>query len=257
MIRRVMFLLVLACATVAAAGTLDETIDRTIDVRPGALLKLDNQNGSITLHAWDQPRVRIHAVKRADSRDESAARKALREMRIEITPTAGGVRVHTITPSRNDGFFDWLAGLHVDAGVTYDITVPRQFNLDIDDTNGRIEATGVHGVLKIATTNGRLTTVNCGGSLDASSTNGRITADMVAVNGPISLETTNGRISLTVPRNVAGRLEAETSNGSINSAIPVLTRSSARHSIHGTLNGGGPVAIRLRTTNGSIDIEAR
>ena len=56
----------------------------------------------------------------------------------------------------------------------------------------------------------------------------------------------------TGSRSVAG-----TTNGSINSDIPVLTSSSDRHSLRGTINGGGPAELRLHTTNGSIEIKGR
>jgi DUF4097 and DUF4098 domain-containing protein YvlB len=74
---------------------------------------------------------------------------------------------------------------------------------------------------------------------------------------PVSLSTTNGRITVALPRTIAARVDAGTVNGSISSDLPVLASSSSKHSLRGTLNGGGNAEVRLRTTNGSITITAK
>src|SRR5256885_11868267 len=153
---RIAAALVLALVAVAAsATTLEETLDRTYDVRPGALLSLANVNGHITIHAWDQPRVRIHAEKRVHAAGD-AAKAAMAELKIEISPSNGGLHVATRYPKRGDGVFDWMFGTHVDASVTYDVMVPRTMNLDLDNTNGAIEVSDVRGSHKIGTTNGHI-----------------------------------------------------------------------------------------------------
>jgi hypothetical protein len=61
---------------------------------------------------------------------------------------------------------------------------------------------------------------------------------------------------VTVPRSIAARVDASTTNGSINTELPVTLSSTSRHALRGTINGGGG-ELRLRTTNGSIDIRAQ
>src|SRR4029077_13872234 len=48
MTRRLIFLAIVFAAATAGAATLDQTFDRTYDVRPGARLVLDNVNGRVT-----------------------------------------------------------------------------------------------------------------------------------------------------------------------------------------------------------------
>jgi len=147
----------LLIATAAAGSTLEATFDRTFDVRPGSLFALSNTNGRITIRAWDQPRIRVHAVKRVESRDPDAAKKALAELRIEPTVSADGVKINTIYPRKNDGgFFDWLAGSNVSMNVQYEVTVPRSTNLTLDNTNGSIEVSDVYGSHRVETTNGHI-----------------------------------------------------------------------------------------------------
>jgi DUF4097 and DUF4098 domain-containing protein YvlB len=256
--RRIAITFALALVAAAAgATTLDDTFDHTYNVQPGALFALTNTNGRITVHAWDQPRVRVHAEKEVKASGD-VAQQAMAELKIEVTPSAGGLRVVTRYPKRGDnGFMGWLFGDNVNATVTYDITVPRNMNLDVDDTNGAIEVSDVRGSHKISTTNGHITLERCAGDLDAETTNGGINAELLSVTPgkSVRLETTNGGIHLAAPPSLAAEIDAENTNGSINTELPVTSTHMGRHALRGTINGGGP-ELRLRTTNGSIEIRA-
>jgi hypothetical protein len=245
----------------AMAGTLEETIDRTIDVKPGATIALTNVNGRIAIGSWDQPRVHIVAVKQVDGSSDEA-RAAMKALGVDIVPQNGGVTITTRHPRRNDeGFssiFDWLLGNHVDMQVRYELTIPRSMNLDVRNTNGTIHLTDVTGHLELDTTNGKIEVARCAGSIDASTTNGGIQADLVSVakGQSVRLETTNGRIEITVPANLAADVEAGTTNGSISTDLPIQTTQFKRNSLRGTINGGG-TSVRLHTTNGGIAIKTR
>jgi DUF4097 and DUF4098 domain-containing protein YvlB len=250
----------LILAATAGASTLEETIDRTIDVRPGATVTLTNTNGRVTIGSWDQPRVRIVAHKKVEgSRDD--ARDAMKALRVDIVPQNGGVTVRTQHPKLNDGFssiFDWLLGNHIEAQVRYELTIPRSMNVDVTNTNGGIHLADVTGHLELDTTNGKIEVERCAGSIDASTTNGGIYADLIGIakGSQLRFSTTNGRIELTVPKSLAADIEAGTTNGGISTDLPVQTTRFSRNSLRGTINGGG-VPLRLHTTNGSIEIKTR
>ena len=257
--------LILAAALVTAAtahgATLTEAFDKTYDVRPGAEVSLNNINGGITIAVWDQPRVRIVAEKKVKG-DKSEVQEAMKELRIEVTAAAGGLNIKTHYPNESDGgiagLFDLLQGRDdVDAQVTYQLTVPRSMNLDISNTNGGISVSDVSGRLELDTTNGKIETARCAGSLDASTTNGGISAEFTSVTrgADISASTTNGRITISVPRNFAGEIDAGTTNGAITTDLPVATRHVGDNRLRGTINGGG-TPMKLRTTNGAIQIKA-
>ena len=63
------FTAILLTASAAGATTLQETFDRTFNVRPGTLFALDNTNGHITVRSWNDSRVAVHALKKVESRD--------------------------------------------------------------------------------------------------------------------------------------------------------------------------------------------
>jgi DUF4097 and DUF4098 domain-containing protein YvlB len=251
-------MLTLAAAAVSAA-TLDETFDRTFDVRPGAVFTLTNTNGHINVRGWDQPRIHVHAIKHIESRDGDAARDAMKALTLSLSQPNGGLSIDTKYPKTSNGVFDWIAGTNVNISVTYEVTVPRNMDLKLETTNGAIEASDVRGSHKIETTNGHITLSHCSGDVDAETTNGSIEAELTTVNAArgMRFETTNGHITARLPRTFAARIDAANSNGSIESDLPVTVNGShGKHELHGTMNGGGP-ELRLRTTNGSIHIQAQ
>ena len=254
--RKLLVALLLVTAS-ASAAELKETIDRTFDVKAGANVVLSNVNGSITINAWDQPRVRVIAKKEVDG-DRDELKQALQDLRVEMQPREGGLVVRTHYPRENDGassIFDWLLGDHVDSEVTYELTVPRTMNVEVDNTNGGIYLTDVTGDLELETTNGKIVVKRCAGSLDAATTNGSINAELlkIAQDQQLRFETTNGRIELALPGNARANIDAATTNGSISSDLPVATTRTGSNSLRGTINGGG-TSVRMRTTNGGIAI---
>lgn len=255
--RKALLGIVLMCSTAAFADSLQEVFDRTIAVRPGTQFELENVNGKVVVNGWDQPRVRIHAVKKVDTRDDRVAEEAMRKLRIEIRQSDKRLSVDTIYPKKDDfNFLDALLGMNVNASVQYEINVPRSMNIAIDNVNGSITLTDVSGELEADTTNGAIEVSRCSGSVDASTTNGAIRVELLSVaNKPMKFDTTNGSITITVPASLAADLNAATTNGSVRSDLPLTTTKFSRTAIRGTLNGGG-AEIRLRTTNGGITIRA-
>jgi DUF4097 and DUF4098 domain-containing protein YvlB len=274
-IRRILpfFLGVLLLATIAEAVTLKETFDRTVPLRPGAEVRLANVNGGVTFEAWDRDEVRIQAEKRVKAGSTAAAQKILSQVRIDVTQDAKGVRIETKIPRRNDGFFDWLFGNQASVGVTYRVHVPRRAGLDAESVNGGLTVTGTRGKAHMETTNGRidltdvqgdleLTTVNGGinvrrsaGALRAGTTNGSIEAELSDFpdGSDLRFETTNGHVSLRLPRDARLSIDAATTNGRVRSDFTVAGGQPGKHSLKGDINGGGG-RLYIRTTNGGVEI---
>ena len=260
--KAVTFIFALALSTAAfASDELTETFDRSLNVRPGTSLEVENVNGSITITAWNQPRVRIQAVKKVSSRDSNVARQALNALRIEVQQSDRVVKIDTIYPKRGDdeSLIDMIFGgsNNVNASVKYEISVPRSMNIEADTVNGSVRISGVAGEIEADTTNGKIEVADCSGAVDASTTNGGINVELTSVSAgrEMRFETTNGKITLAVPANLGAEINAATTNGSVRSDLPMVTNRFSRTSLKGTLNGGGP-EIRLRTTNGGIEIRA-
>jgi DUF4097 and DUF4098 domain-containing protein YvlB len=249
--------MLLLLATAAGAAELSETIDRTFEVRPGSSVTLTNVNGRITVSSWDQPRVRVVAEKKVEA-GRNEVKAVLDELRVEFQQRDGGLVITTHHPRRENGvasIFDWFTGDNVNAQVRYEVTVPRTMNVDVTNTNGAIQLSNVTGRHELETTNGRIEVSRCAGSLDVSTTNGSIRAELASVNkgAPLRFETTNGRIEIALPSSFAANVDASTTNGSIRTDLPVTTTQISKNSLRGTINGGG-TELRMRTTNGGIEI---
>src|SRR5512142_2296367 len=90
--RTILSFIAAAALAVNAWAATEQAFDRTIDVRPGGAVSIDNVNGRITVTAWDQPRVRIHALKKANSQE------MLDKIAIDVRATGNGVEIVTRTP---------------------------------------------------------------------------------------------------------------------------------------------------------------
>jgi DUF4097 and DUF4098 domain-containing protein YvlB len=254
--RKLSLALMFVISAAAFGDALVETFDRTVDVRPGSRVEIDNVNGKVRVSAWDQPQVRIHAVKKVHDSDD---REIMRQLRIDVRQEGSTLEIETAHPRRKDdvGFLDFLFGNHVNTSVDYEVTVPRTIDLSVETVNGSIVASDVSGEIEVETTNGKIDVARCSGTVDAETTNGSISVELMQVRAGrgMRFETTNGRINLTLPPNIAANIDASTTNGKIATEIPITTQRFSRRSLRGTLNGGG-TDIVLRTTNGGIEIRS-
>jgi Putative adhesin len=265
----------LLTGTAARAVELKERFDRTVPLRSGSKVELSNVNGGATFVAWDRDEVRVEAEKKVKAGNADEAQRVMKQIRIEVTQTAGGgLRIETKTPRRENGFFDWLYGRQVSFGVTYRVHVPRRTPLVAENVNGGLTVTGTRGQAKLVTTNGGITvngvqgnldlvTVNGGvnvskaaGELRATTTNGSIEAELASLpeGSDLKFETVNGRVSIRLPSDARLTIDAAAANGRVQSELPVEGGQPGRRSLKGDINGGGGT-LYIRTVNGGIDID--
>ena len=78
-------------------------------------------------------------------------------------------------------------------------------------------------------------------------------------NGPVgvsaNLQTTNGSIDLKLPENFSGQIDAKTSKGRVRSDFPVPFTDKSEKQLAGKIGDGGPAKVKLRTTNGNINVK--
>ena len=76
------------------------------------------------------------------------------------------------------------------------------------------------------------------------------------MHGDTRFTTTNGGVTLTVPRDYSAALEIGTVNGGLRSDLPVTLPGGRGRSIRTTLGSGGPL-IKVQTVNGGVRLAAR
>lgn len=268
----VLSLVVLVSA--ARAETLTETFSKTWPLAANGSLSLKNVNGDVTFEAWDRAEVQVNAEKRVKADDAGDARKLMSLLKIDVQAGPSAVRIETRMPKREDrGFWASLFGGGQSINVTYRVRVPRGAIVEADTTNGNIRLAGTRGASRLETTNGNIDVegtagalalqstngnievVRAEGALKASTTNGNVQAELSRIPGDrdLGLSSTNGGVTIRLPRDARLSVDAATTNGSIDSDLKLSGGRATRKHLTGDLNGGGGT-LRIRTTNGSVRI---
>lgn len=256
--------------TASEAATLKEPFHLTHPLAAGGTVTLENTNGSVTFEAWDRNEVRVEAEKRVKASSDEQAREIMKGIRIEVQKDADSLSLVTKMPRKGS----MPTGSGYEAGVTYRIRVPRSVTLDADTVNGGIKLTGTRGKAELGTTNGSIQVEEAQGSFDLETTNGAIHVAHTAggvraatTNGSIdvrltevpdgedlSFTTTNGSVTVQLPRDVRASIDAATTHGRVSSELEI-DGESGRRRLEGDINGGGG-RLRIRTTNGSVKLVA-
>ena len=275
-------------AGLAAAGLLSwaglaaaDQWDRSFKVTGKPAVRIETDEGSIRVSAWDRPEVALHVATRGWRIAPSG---------VTVSARQAGERIELIARTPR---FEW----NLWGGRSLEITVhvPRQSDLEVQTGDGsiRIEpvageirarsgdgaitASGLRGRIALHTGDGPIEAVALDGELTATTGDGRIRVagrfvglDLGSGDGfleaevtagsrmerPWSLHTGDGSMELRLPADLAADLDAHTGDGAINLGMPVVVSGAlSRSRIHAALNGGGPL-LRLWSGDGSIRIDA-
>ncbi|MCI0436446.1 MAG: DUF4097 family beta strand repeat-containing protein [Gemmatimonadetes bacterium] len=226
--------------------------DTTFAVRTGGTLHIENHQGAVVVRSWDRDAVRLRANHDA--------------IRIR-TDRSGG----TASDAHIDTDHRRARGMPT---IRYELTVPREFNLqiegvnleidiadlqgsvDAETVNGTVTVSGVAGAIHIESIQGRITVGSSRGTLNAEGANEGINVD--GFNGNVEVSTLNGSLVL---RNITARMvDAETVNGRVEYSGSLQDDGRYMLSTH---NGevvlwvpeGTNAAVNIETYAGSVDTE--
>jgi len=217
---------------------------RDYTIRPSSTLIVDGgPNGGISFFGWDRDEVKVVAMIQTSAENDAEAASIARQIRVET----GSGRVRAAGPSVW-GSNSWSVGYHV--------YVPRRSNLTAVAKNGGVSAQLIEGRLEFRTTNGGISLDRVGGDVRAETTNGGVNARLAGSTWSgrgLDLTTTNGGVSLAIPRGYNARLETGTVNGGMSVDFPITVRGRINKHIETQLGSGGPL-VRVVTTNGGVKI---
>lgn len=220
---------------------------RNITLRPESKISVDGrQNGGVAFHGWDRNEVRVVAMIQANADDDNQAEALAKQVRIN---TNGG-RISAEGPSSHRG--SWWS-------VSYEIRVPTRSNLAAVTQNGGVSAEDVEGDLDFQAKNGGIRVANVAGDVRGETTNGGISASLSGSSWRgkgLDLRTTNGGVSLAIPRGYNARLETGTTNGGMRVDFPITVQGLVGKRIQTQLGTGGPL-VRVITTNGGVRVSQR
>jgi hypothetical protein len=207
----------------------EESFYEKIDLAAQVRLIVDGISGGITIAAVaGSDSIVVAGVRRVRSESVQDAEAYLDSLAVNIVDSANEVSVETVQPKKTYGR---------NCDVEYDVVVPGDFDLDIDNVNGQIVLDDIAG------------------DLDVDLVNGQVDAEVtMAPGGVIDIDVINGGIELNIPKSTSAQFSAEIVNGSITMSDLVLQDPvSTSVSLRGTLGlGDGTIALDL--VNGTISV---
>ncbi len=154
MIRRISPIAFL-CLSVCLLGRDEYTrsFDKTVTMQAGQRFRLEHSLGDVVVRTHSSSDVTIHADIRVSAPDSNEAKSFADNIAILIEPSSSLVSVRTRYPERPSSFF----GMHnVSYTVHYEITVPQSAPLEIRNSFGAVDVSGVRADCDIKTSHGSL-----------------------------------------------------------------------------------------------------
>jgi hypothetical protein len=243
-----LFLLGVALALPAALqAKITRTVEKTFTVQPGGNLKTSTQGGNITIHTADTAEVRVVAKQVIRASSESEADEILEKLTLTMEQSGNDVTVEAKYEKPNKWFGNWPP-VH----VSFEVTVPRNYNLNLNTSGGDIEVESLTGNVRARTSGGNLDFARIGGDINAGTSGGDI--KLIEGTAQAKLVTSGGNI--TVDR-AGGPTRVSTSGGDI-------TLRSVAQVISATTSGGNVRAViteplkqdtLLSTSGGDVSVE--
>jgi len=222
-------------------------------------------NGYVNVETWSSENLDIEIEERIKATDEERAEELAEEIGLKGRVVGSELRIEI-----DFGEFHHMRRYYA---CNLEVRLPRDIDLSLRTTNGKLEIAEIDGRVDASTTNGSVHLEGSNGDAELDSTNGKISAGPVegdlhasTTNGSIEIKgaagdvqasTTNGAISLEVKRGTGFRLNASTTNGRVSVDLPSdefngeFNRRRTR--VEGQY-GDGRHRIELHTTNGAIRI---
>lgn len=275
MTRRLALATLCLAAALQAAWPIDEreTIRQTHPF--ASTVEVRNVNGGIRVTGYNGNQIELVANKRIQAKTQEALEQAKREVRLEVQPTGGRLKVciDGVWNNCSDGQNRGCRGdCERDYSVSFDfeLRVPLAVALELRSVNGGVRASGVDGAVLAKTVNGGVTLDSLGGAAKAETVNGGLhVAFRRTPNEPFAAKTVNGSIEVAFPRNLNATLKFRTVHGQVftnlpTSAVtneaPTVELSNGRRRIRGNerfsvrVGGGGP-EHSFETVNGNIQVK--
>ncbi len=211
---------------------------------------LNNVNGKIkVVKTTDQSSILVKYEKTAHVKKRDVA-GPMTEITLNIDSSGSDVKIDT--DFENEKSFIQFGG-HESNTVDYEIYVPENILVNVDNTNGSVELHDLTNDVVAETVNGTIRIDNLSGKLQLETTNGLIKGNIDSTKG-IRAETVNGNIRFNLGPKVSAKIKADVVNGSVkleNLDIKNQSDKKDRKFLQGIL-GNGDAEITLEATNGSI-----
>ncbi len=220
----------------------------TLPAKEGMLLRVNADPGNIHIFTDESNRIFYSVRVQANAR-EAGAKQFVHQFRVTARKTHWGVSL--------EGKLPWQA-YHGQFDVTYEIHIPRRYNVEVHTQRGNIELQDIDGQVNLLSEGGNIKAgrVNAGAASSHSSPGaaGRFAANLKTMGGHIAIGDVDGSLRATTAGghitagNIGGDAILYTGGGQIRTGRIAGT---------GTLDtGGGNITAWLDDGSGQGDVPA-
>ncbi|MGA3027809.1 MAG: DUF4097 family beta strand repeat-containing protein [Bryobacteraceae bacterium] len=252
----------LACGLAPAAQW-----TKTYNVTGRPELRVETNDGSITIHTWEQKRIEAVVITKG------------------WNIGAGEVQIHERQSGDRVEFEARVPSFHVDflnfeeRWLRIELRVPRDTRTDVRSGDGSVDVSGLQGDIRINTGDGSIRAAGVDGALDAHTGDGSVHADgrFEALNvhtgdGSVEvdaapgsrvssawrIESGDGSVNVRLPGQFSADLDVRTGDGDLDVNLPLAMKTASsgdddHKELRGKLNGGGQ-PLYVRTGDGGIHI---
>lgn len=224
-------------------------------LEPGQTLEVRGVLGRITAGPATSSRGEVRFGK-------SARRSDPEGVRVEVVEHDGGVTLCAVYPEAGGRCEPGSSGNQSlrgnDVEVDFHVRVPAGAQFRGVTVNGDVRALELQGGVEVHTVNGDVE-IGTSGWAEAETVNGSIRASLGAPrwDRELNFSTVNGGITLELPANVSGEVEARWVNGGLESDLPLTVQGHfSNRRARGVLGDGGHL-LTLTTVNGPIRLRTR
>jgi DUF4097 and DUF4098 domain-containing protein YvlB len=239
----------------------ERTVQRQAPLSPGSKLYVETDSGSITITGGDVTECSVIANICGRAPTEEEAQLLAEQVKIELETAGNTMTVKAYKPPSRS---------RRSISISYDITVPKQTNIECASSygsieladikgqtsgktsSGSIEATNIEGLVNLDTSYGSVTCRNItSDNITVKSSSGSITAEII--KGSAQLTTSYGSITCTDISD--GDIKLNTSSGKIKLSNASFGDCDA-HTSYGSIISDGlkGKSIKLHSDSGSINL---
>jgi len=240
---------VLLASPAVLSAKITRTVEKNFTVQPGGNLKASTQGGDIIIKTADTPEVRITAKQVIRASTEAEADEILADLTLTLEQNGNDVVAEAKYEKGRGGihFGNWPP-----VSVSFTVTVPRDFNLNLNTSGGDITVASLKGNVRARTSGGDLHFDRVDGDLDGHTSGG----DIVLSEGTAraKLGTSGGDIRI---ERAGGPTEVSTSGGDIiiNSVAQLISANTSGGDIKATLTEPLQQDTVLGTSGGDVRVQ--
>ena len=246
---RLLWLGIALATPLALSAKITRTVEKTFAVQADGNLKAATQGGDITIKTSDNPEVHILVKQVIRASTEQEADEILAKLTLTMEQSGNDVTIESKSEKRGPGtwFGNWPP-----VSVSFVVTVPKNFNLNLSTSGGNIGVASLNGNVRARTSGGDLEFARIDGDLDASTSGGNISLKEGTARA--KLGTSGGDIAID---RAGGPTEVSTSGGDIriNSVAQLISATTSGGNVHAVITEAPKRDTVLSTSGGDVDVE--